>query len=78
MSEVRKLELLERIGFPILRYKNYLENQYQESPEKNQADNDKLKQINILEINEEHDGNTTMNEIQDDNKTINFDSKDFT
>ena len=59
MSEVRKLELLEKIGFPIQRYKNYLENKYRESPEKNEQQ----KLINILKINEEHDGNTTMNEI---------------
>ena len=39
MSEVRKLELLEKIGFPIQRFKNYLENQYQENPEKNQGEN---------------------------------------
>ena len=63
MSEVRKLELLEKIGLPILRFKNYLENQYRESLVKNQPENEKFKLINILEINEEHDGNTTMNEI---------------
>ena len=51
MSEVRKLELLEKIGLPILRFKNYLENQYRESLVKNQPENEKFKLINILEIN---------------------------
>ena len=41
MSEVRKLELLEKIGFPIPRLKNYLENQYRESFLKNQTENGK-------------------------------------
>ncbi len=39
MSEVRKLELLEKIGFPIRRYKNYLENLYQNDVNKNQEEN---------------------------------------
>ena len=75
MSEVRKLNLLEKIGFPILRYKNFLITQYLTNSTKNKFNNNQKEQINILQINEAHDGNTTMNEIKNADKTKDIDSE---